>query len=387
MEQPDRSVLSVDQDDMYVITGGTGGIGRALIKWLIEAQKVPAQQLLVLCRSSTSVGAQALVAQGVKVASVDVSKPQSIVDSPELAALDKVTGIFHLAGVLDDGLISNMSRERVATVMAPKTSGLDGLMEQGRTKSWDLEFVVAFSSTSSLFGYPGQSNYCGANAYLDQLASWGTAAVDQPTVLAMNWGPWGEAGMAAAGTKAHEQALRDGDIPLRSRDALAALTTALASRFEVPQTTREFAVCNVRWSTSQWKDLPIIETVLASEEIQRRDAIMAATKVGKVTTTSAQLMAKIDLAIGTNGGDVNGNKSNASDASGPVDAILREMVPRWDLSQSLAALGMDSLDLVQLRNTANRRLGMKAPLSTYMKPNRTLQELRVELESMLANSM
>jgi hypothetical protein len=45
---------------------------------------------------------------------------------------------------------------------------------------------------------------------IDQLSSFGGAlpSGDRPPcrVLAVNWGPWGEAGMAKVGTKAYQQA-------------------------------------------------------------------------------------------------------------------------------------------------------------------------------------
>ena len=342
---------------------------------------------------------------GVRVVSVDIGVQGAVGDSAELRALDQVTGIFHLAGVLDDGLISNMTRERVHAVLAPKTHGLLALLAMAQEKKWDLDFATTFSSTSSLFGYPGQSNYCGANAVLDQLASWGACStgIDTPEdggpcILAMNWGPWGDAGMAAAGTKAHAQALRDGDTPLKSHDALAALTTALASRFDMPQTTRQFAVCDVEWSKSPWKDLPVVRQVLGEEMARKRDAAVSdmwargdggnagLQSLGRSSNapTTQQLLSAANLQAAAGTGAGAGASVGPGGDGGPVDSILKEMVPRWAPNESLAALGMDSLDLVQLRNTANRKLGMKAPLSTYMKPNRTLQELRAELLTILA---
>ncbi|CAJ1372831.1 unnamed protein product [Effrenium voratum] len=97
---------------------------------------------------------------------------------------------------------------------------------------WPLQWALGFSSTSSLFGYAGQVNYCAANALLDQFATFGSGALsegDTPPcrVIAVNWGPWGEAGMAQVGTKAYEQAVKEGDTPLSTDTALQCLATAL----------------------------------------------------------------------------------------------------------------------------------------------------------------
>ena len=55
-----------------------------------------------------------------------------------------------------------------------------------------------------------QSNYCAGNAILDQLASFGPPALTPAAVpvLTLNWGPWGEVGMAAKGTKAYAMAVK-----------------------------------------------------------------------------------------------------------------------------------------------------------------------------------
>ena len=117
-----------------------------------------------------------------------------------------------MAGALDDGLVSGMTEARLRTPMAPKAALLH-LLEVMRRRSWTPRWIVSFSSTSSLFGFHGQANYCAANALLDQMATW--HPVDERTrLVTVNWGPWAQVGMAAIGSKAHEQALKDGELPL-----------------------------------------------------------------------------------------------------------------------------------------------------------------------------
>ena len=85
------------------------------------------------------------------------------------AELPPLAGVVHLAGVLDDALLSQQSMERFRTTLAPKAFGaihLDRL-----TKDDELDFFIVSSSVSSLFGSPGQSNYATANALLDGLVA------------------------------------------------------------------------------------------------------------------------------------------------------------------------------------------------------------------------
>src|SRR5208337_1718062 len=81
------------------------------------------------------------------------------------AELPPLAGVAHLAGVLDDALLSRQTLERFWTTLAPKAFGamyLDRL-----TKDDDLDFFIVSSSVSSLLGSPGQANYSTANALLD----------------------------------------------------------------------------------------------------------------------------------------------------------------------------------------------------------------------------
>ena len=49
----------------------------------------------------------------------------------------------------------------------------------------------------------------------------------RPVLVSVNWGPWGEVGMAKVGSRAYNLALQHGEVPLATRAAIAALATAL----------------------------------------------------------------------------------------------------------------------------------------------------------------
>ena len=75
---------------------------------------------------------------------------------------------MHLAGVLDDRLVVNQDPARFVRVLAPKILGALHLHEL--TRELPLAAFVLFSSTASVFGSAGQSNYAAANAFLDAFA-------------------------------------------------------------------------------------------------------------------------------------------------------------------------------------------------------------------------
>jgi acyl carrier protein len=107
-------------------------------------------------------------------------------------SMPPLRGVFHAAGILDDGVLLQLDEERFAKVMAPKAGGASNLHRL--TLEDDLDFFVLFSSAASVLGSPGQGNYVAANAFLDALAHHRRAR-GMPA-LAINWGAWSEVGLA-----------------------------------------------------------------------------------------------------------------------------------------------------------------------------------------------
>jgi len=182
----------------YLVTGGLGGLGLELARWLVDRG---AGELVLVGRSAPSDQAQAVIAElGASGARV-VSRRCDIADAGQCADLLRaierehapLRGVFHLAGVLDDGVLRDQTSQRFERVLAAKAQGAWNLHQL--TRQLPLDHFVLFSSIASLFGSPGQSNYATANAFLDGLAHhrrW-----QNLPALSVNWGPWAKVGMAA----------------------------------------------------------------------------------------------------------------------------------------------------------------------------------------------
>jgi len=194
----DDASAVVRPDGTYLISGGWGALGQHVTGWL-AAQG--ARYLALLSRRGPSAPAaerlDQLRSQGVTVAELrgDVADRRSL--AAALAQIPQdfppLRGVLHAAGVLDDGLLFDMSLEQLERPMGPKIQGAWNL--HAATRETPLEFFVLFSSVASVLGSPGQANYAAGNAFLDALAVWrqrrGLPA------LSVNWGPWADAGMAA----------------------------------------------------------------------------------------------------------------------------------------------------------------------------------------------
>ena len=203
---------------VYMITGGTGGVGLALAEYLartlrarlvlIGRRAVPARaewhqwlethaeqdglsRLIRAVQACEASGAQVLIL------SADVADPnqmQAVIEQAR-ARFGALHGVIHAAGVAGGGLMQIITRAMAEDVLRPKAKGalvLDVLLGDA-----DLDFLALFSSVSAVLGEFGQADYCAANAFLDALAHDRRARNNCATV-SINWDTWKEVGMTVA---------------------------------------------------------------------------------------------------------------------------------------------------------------------------------------------
>jgi NAD(P)-dependent dehydrogenase (short-subunit alcohol dehydrogenase family)/acyl carrier protein len=199
----------------YLITGGTGGIGLAVIEEFVRQQ--PDINLVLVSRSgappqtdwaavlktgedwrtvrtvSTLLAAQK---QGTRidVHAADVGDPQALsgVVSEVIGKFGTIDGVVHAAGIPGQNMISQRKLEDFHRVVSPKIYGayiLNSLCPAGA-----LDFIVYFSSVAVVFPASGQGDYAAANYYLDTLAR--AARQDDTHVVCIDWVAWRDTGMA-----------------------------------------------------------------------------------------------------------------------------------------------------------------------------------------------
>jgi hypothetical protein len=105
-----------------------------------------------------------------------------------------LVGFVHSAGVLRDGMLFQLDWDKFDEVWQPKNRAALYLHEAFEKVGCPLSFYWMFSSTST-YGNMGQLNYSASNAHLDAIARH-RRSLGKPA-LTIQWGAWGEVGMAA----------------------------------------------------------------------------------------------------------------------------------------------------------------------------------------------
>jgi polyketide synthase 2 len=193
---PDGPV-PVREGGTYLITGGLRGLGLATARWLAGQ----GAGHLVLNGRTAPGGADAqtlgeLSATGTRVTVIlgDIGRPGTADRLVAAATADggRLDGVVHCAMVLDDAAVTNIRDDQLGRVWTPKVTGAWRLHQA--TAGVRPDWFAVFSSMASLLGNPGQGAYAAANAWLDGFAAWRSA--QGLRTLAVNWGPWGETGVA-----------------------------------------------------------------------------------------------------------------------------------------------------------------------------------------------
>ncbi|HSL90086.1 MAG TPA: acyltransferase domain-containing protein, partial [Ignavibacteriaceae bacterium] len=105
-----------------------------------------------------------------------------------------INGIIHTAGTIDDGVILFKKKKDALAVLAPKVKGTLILNTLG--KKYNSDFLIMFSSASSILAPAGQVDYVAANSFLDAFAN-ANFEINGLKTIAINWGQWQKVGMAA----------------------------------------------------------------------------------------------------------------------------------------------------------------------------------------------
>ncbi|WP_280272609.1 type I polyketide synthase [Nocardia wallacei] len=317
-----------------VITGGLGALGLRVADW-VSARG--ARDLLLLGRGVPGPDALEVIddlrehGTRVTVAAADVADDAAL--ATVLARSGPIGSVFHLAGVLEDGVATELDADRIDRALAGKACGAWNLRRA--TLDQPIEHFVLFSSLAGLFGSPGQGAYAAANTYLDALAA-ARAARGLPA-KSIAWGPWADIGLASAAGSAARLAAA-GVPPLAPDVAMDLLEAALSD----PEPLLAVAA----FDPTRFAD-----TVTPPAGLELVTELLPGTRVATTDPSILEALSRTDDPAA---------RSNALRAFiiDQVATILGTSQP-VDPEVPFQELGFDSLMAVELRNRLETALGQR----------------------------
>ncbi|UTQ09674.1 SDR family NAD(P)-dependent oxidoreductase [Bacillus amyloliquefaciens] len=174
-EPAPNSDFSFKENGVYMITGGAGGLG------LIFAEHIAAQtkaNIILAGRSELTEDKKNKISrmkaggssfQYIRGDFSDSRDAERIIKTIK-RKFGEINGVIHSAGVTHDALLIQKSKDEIQEVIAPKINGtvlLDSLLQ-----TEPLDFFVMFSSSTSMYGNIGQTDYALANRFIDLFAEW-----------------------------------------------------------------------------------------------------------------------------------------------------------------------------------------------------------------------
>jgi polyketide synthase PksM len=215
---------------VYVVIGGAGGLGEVWSEHVIRNYQA---RVVWIGRRPKDASIERKIA---RMAELGPAPRYLQADAGCLEALrgayreikrehSQIHGIVHSAIVLRDKSLANMDEEAFRAAFAAKADVCVQMAEVfGREP---LDFALFFSSTQSLLSTTGQGNYAAGCTFKDAFALRLRREWTCP-VKVMNWGYWGEHGVAA--TEAHRKRMaRAGVGSIQPAEAMAAAEELLAS--------------------------------------------------------------------------------------------------------------------------------------------------------------
>lgn len=375
-EEPEEP-LGLQEGGLYLITGGTGGLGLEIARHLSSKNKI---KLGLLSRSGLpprdigedirQSGAEKGTARKMELldeiersGSQVIICPCDITDGQELEhclkqlreAYGPVKGIIHAAGIAGSGYLFTKDWSDFTRVTAPKIEGaylLYSLLQE------QPDFFVLFSSVATLEGSPGQGDYAAGNGYLDGFAHF----LRRKGVrgLTLNWTAWGETGMAL-----DYGALEGGGIfrPLKTAEAVRAFSRAL--QLGQPR----IMIADIRFdrlNESVLRNFPL----QLSPELRRTGNRFA--KPSPAPAAAAQI-----AVIGKSGAAISETEQAVAQVWAKTFG-LTEM----DISKNFYELGGDSIMATQMTNLLNTHLQQKLGIAEIFEYP-TVSELAAYLEQSL----
>ncbi len=348
-------------DACYLITGGLGGLGLTVARWLVDNG---ARHLVLVSRSADSPDNKTAIRQleergaRLRIAAVDVAdedRMRSLMRSLEAEGRPALRGVFHAAGVAHEQPLLDTESEALRAQLRAKVAG--GWLLHRLVEAADLDFFVLFSSIASLLPphAAGLAGYAAGNSFLDALAhhrrSRGLPA------LSVNWGPWSDVGLAAA---RRERLESQGLGYLSPEQGITALGRLLGQQ-PTPDSSPQVAVAAIDWR--RWRrahrmasEAPLVRALARPED--RRAHRGQPTGTAPCSDELRQCWISADP------------KTRRELVGIFLEQLISSRLPLaedgLDPTLPLVDLGLDSLAAAEVRNQVTVQAGLDLPVTLLL---------------------
>ena len=346
---PERSREGLPADGSYLLTGGTGGVGRALARALAARGR---PELILVGRSAAPPPGllEELAGLGARprYVAADVSLEADV--EALAAGMPQLSGVFHAAGLVSPGRLCTQTAGEVEAVLAPKVRGTLLLVRALESRGRRPDVFVTFSSIAAVLPAlsGGLASYAAANAHLDALAQAETHA-GRP-MQALDFAAWAGTGMA---------------------DSLG--FAALARRAGVPQLTAEAAVQAVLDAARV--DEPQLVVLEPADLTSVLDGIVDRPKPTAPSSAVVGSQSRPDRPTTAGRSELGVRNLLTAMIAGELGLAPRDIDPET----SFLAMGLDSLTAVDLVKRLEGELGRDLP-TTLLFEHPSISRLTTYLE-------
>jgi acyl transferase domain-containing protein/NAD(P)-dependent dehydrogenase (short-subunit alcohol dehydrogenase family)/acyl carrier protein len=359
--------FALHSEATYLITGGLGGLGLRVARWLAECGArylvltgrtgLPDRSTWTAISAGTETGRRIAAVQELESlgANVHIVKAD-VADEAEMKLLweelrrnhPPLRGVIHAAGTVSVHDLADLTADELHRVLRSKVMGawqLHQLLPAVQGPEGGLDFFVLFSSGASVWGSQKLAHYAAANHFLDALAH--HRASQGLPILSVNWGWWEGDGLVSGelGTLFERVGLKglpqDGAV-----DALAYL---------LETGVRQKIVANVDWERfgpiyEARRRRPLLEELIVREKPE------AKTEAAKEQEKSRLLEEVQQAAPGERRAIL--HREIRTVVAGILGFASSDQV---DPKQGFFKMGMDSIMTVQLRSRLEASLGFSLP--------------------------
>ncbi|KAJ5778489.1 hypothetical protein N7520_001735 [Penicillium odoratum] len=340
------------RDGSYLVVGGTGGVGRALVRYLAG---LGAGQIITLSRSGDDSPHMKELLKELSPGDTTLTVIRgSVADPTALERVKEATQDIPLRGIIQGAMVvehtsfKEITLKKWTEIIHPR---VQGTIHLSKTLTSNLDFFIALSSINGIIGAPTLSSYCASNTFLDAFAR--NRASHGLPALSIDIGMVAEEGTVAEDERIANFERRLGLRPHTLGQLLAVINYAINN--PIARTPAEAQIlCGARRE----------DPGSGSEEAlrQRRDAKFSHI-YQKITEDQAE------VAGGKQGGfDMQAAMRAAESPETATSVTLRALqekiaqlliLPEENLQvgRSVASYGLDSLVSVELQNWVSRVMG------------------------------